>query len=72
LSLEIGARERAARAVRARESSPDDFCDDFFEGHLDFLRDDHPELSDTALEDIYHDMLQADADEFGGYCSDRS
>jgi len=60
-------------AVHLREPSPDGWLDDCFEdNHLEFLRDEHPDLSDDALEDIYYDRMQADAEEFGGYCSDNS
>jgi len=63
-------RERAAMALHAREPSPDDWL--FESDHLDSLRDEYPDLSDDALEDIYDDRMQADAEEFGGYCSDSS
>jgi len=36
----------------------------------DYLRDSHPDLDSDGLEDLYHGMLQDDAEEFAGYQCD--
>lgn len=64
---------RIRHQAHVREPSPESWLDDFFEDdHLEFLRDEFPDLSDDALENINHDRIVADAMEFGGYRSDSS
>jgi len=64
---------RIRHQAHVREPSPESWLDDFFEDdHLEFLRDEFPDLSDDALENINYDRIVADAMEFGGYRSDSS
>ena len=63
-------REREEREREEREQFFDD-CDDDYDQHvvLECLREEFPGASDGELWDRYHDRLQEDAEEFGGYNS---
>lgn len=58
---------------RASPSSDifDDFDFDFYDdSHLDYLREQYPGADSDHLEDLYLAQVQADAEEYAGYCSD--
>jgi len=63
-------RQLMSISSRSSSSSSDDF-DDYNDDHLalECLREEFPGASDGELWDRYHDRLQEDAEEFGGYNS---
>jgi len=48
----------------------DDFLEDLLYDDLECLREEHPELDDDQLQDLYDARVQEDAEEYGGYGCD--